>query len=69
VSSGPSLLVVKFILVSLLPNVLEGKVAVYSILEIAPGIELALKADQFGIFFALIASGYGYLLHSIPSDI
>lgn len=50
--------VIKFILVlSLLPNVLEGKIAIYSILEIAPGIELALKADQFGIFFALIASG------------
>lgn len=50
--------VIKFILVvSLLPAALEGKEAVYSILEIAPGIELALKADQFGIFFALIASG------------
>lgn len=50
--------VVKFILVvSLLPAALEGKEAVYSILEIVPGIELALKADQFGIFFALIASG------------
>jgi multicomponent Na+:H+ antiporter subunit D len=50
--------VVKFILVvSLLPAAFEGKEAVYSILEIAPGIELALKADQFGIFFALIASG------------
>lgn len=49
---------IKFILVlSLLPNVLEGKAATYSILEIAPGIELALKADQFGVFFALIASG------------
>ncbi|HSL90219.1 MAG TPA: monovalent cation/H+ antiporter subunit D family protein [Ignavibacteriaceae bacterium] len=50
--------VIKFILVvSLLPAALEGKEAVYSILEISPGIELALKADQFGIFFALIASG------------
>ena len=50
--------VIKFILVlSLLPGVLEGKIAVYSILEIAPGVELALKADQFGMFFALIASG------------
>lgn len=50
--------VLKFILVvSLLPAALEGKEAVYSILEISPRIELALKADQFGIFFALIASG------------
>lgn len=49
---------VKFILVlSLLPAALENKVAIYSILEIAPGIDLSLKVDQFGIFFALIASG------------
>jgi len=50
--------IIKFILVfTLLPGALEGKIASYSILEIAPGVELALKADQFGIFFALIASG------------
>jgi len=49
---------VKFGLVlSLLPGAMEGKAALYSLLEIAPGIELALKADQFGVFFALIASG------------
>ncbi len=49
---------VKFGLVlSLLPGSIEGKAAIYSLLEIAPGIELALKADQFGVFFALIASG------------
>lgn len=50
--------IVKFILVlALLPAALENKVAVYNILEIAPGIDLSLKVDQFGIFFALIASG------------
>lgn len=50
--------IVKFILVLLLlPAALENKVAVYNILEIAPGIDLSLKVDQFGIFFALIASG------------
>jgi len=50
--------IVKFVLVlTLLPAALEGKAAVFNILQIAPGVELALKADQFGIFFAIIASG------------
>lgn len=49
---------IKFILVlSLLPGALEGRSAVLHILEIAPGVDLALKADPFGVFFALIASG------------
>ncbi len=50
--------VIKFgLLMSLLPAAMEGKEAIYSLWEIAPGIELALKADQFGLYFALIASG------------
>lgn len=50
--------VIKFGLVlSLLPNALLEKTAEISLLELAPGIELALKADPFGVFFALIASG------------
>jgi multicomponent Na+:H+ antiporter subunit D len=50
--------VVKFLLVlSLLPNALLKKTAEISLLEIFPGVSLALKADQFGVFFALIASG------------
>jgi multicomponent Na+:H+ antiporter subunit D len=49
---------IKFLLVlSLLPAALAGQEAVYTILEISPGIDLALKVDQLGIFFALIASG------------
>jgi multicomponent Na+:H+ antiporter subunit D len=49
---------VKFGLVlSLLPNALLNKVAEFSIMEISPGINLTLRVDQFGIFFALIASG------------
>lgn len=49
---------IKFLLVlSLLPGALEGRSAVLHLLEIAPGIDLALKADPFGVFFALIASG------------
>lgn len=50
--------VVKFALVlSLLPGALAGKSAGIALLELAPGIRLALKADPFGVFFAMIASG------------
>jgi multicomponent Na+:H+ antiporter subunit D len=49
---------IKFLLVfSLLPGALEGKSAVIGLLEISPGVDLALKADPFGVFFALISSG------------
>lgn len=48
----------KFALVfTLLPDALHDRVAECRILEITPGIDLALKADAFGVFFALIASG------------
>ncbi|MFO7445895.1 MAG: monovalent cation/H+ antiporter subunit D family protein [Ignavibacteriaceae bacterium] len=50
--------VVKFGLVlSLLPGALTGRIAEFTILQIAPDIGLTLRVDQFGIFFALIASG------------
>jgi multicomponent Na+:H+ antiporter subunit D len=50
--------VAKFLLVlSLLPGALANKVAEINILEIFPGVGLTLRADQFGVFFALIASG------------
>lgn len=59
--------IIKFLLVlSLLPGSLEGKIVSYSIIEISPNIELELKADQFGVFFALIASGL-WILTSIYS--
>ncbi|MDD5482420.1 MAG: monovalent cation/H+ antiporter subunit D family protein [Kiritimatiellae bacterium] len=49
---------IKFGLVlSLVPGVLEGRMAVFRLMEISPGIELALKADAFGVFFAIISSG------------
>jgi len=50
----------------LLPGVLAGKVAGFTFWEISPGIALALKADSFGVFFALIASGL-WILTSIYS--
>ncbi|MEX2436182.1 MAG: monovalent cation/H+ antiporter subunit D family protein, partial [Balneolaceae bacterium] len=50
--------VVKFGLVlTLLPGALEGNSVEFHILELAPGLPLALKADPFGVFFAIIASG------------
>ncbi len=49
---------IKFGLVlSLLPGVLVHRVAETNLLEISPGIHLALRADPFGVFFALVASG------------
>ncbi len=48
----------KFALVlALLPGALAGRVAEATLLEISPGISLALRADALGIFFAVIASG------------
>jgi multicomponent Na+:H+ antiporter subunit D len=48
----------KFALVlTLLPGALAGRVAECTVLEISPGISLALRADPLGTFFAVIASG------------
>lgn len=42
---------------TLLPGAVANRTAEISLFELAPGIKLALKADPFGVFFALIASG------------
>jgi len=48
----------KFALIlTLLPQALMNKIAEFHILEISPGIDLTLRADPFGVFFAIIASG------------
>ncbi|MDZ7806470.1 MAG: proton-conducting transporter membrane subunit [Gracilimonas sp.] len=50
--------VIKFLLVlTLLPSALQGNTIELELLEIAPNLPLVLKADTFGVFFALIASG------------
>ncbi len=50
--------VIKFLLVlTLLPSALQGNVVELELVEIAPNLPLVLKADTFGVFFALIASG------------
>ncbi len=59
--------IVKFSLVLLLlPGALAGRVAEFTFWEISPGIALSLRADPFGIFFALIASGL-WILTSVYS--
>jgi multicomponent Na+:H+ antiporter subunit D len=50
--------VVKFGLVlTLLPGAIDGLVAEQHLVSIAPGVDLAFRADAFGVFFAVIASG------------
>lgn len=50
--------VIKFLLVlTLLPSALQGNVIELQLIEIAPNLPLVLKADTFGVFFAIIASG------------
>lgn len=50
--------VVKFGLVlSLLPDALTNRAAEITLVEISPGIGLTLRADPFGVYFAMIASG------------
>ncbi len=50
--------IIKFTLVFfLLPGALAGRIAEFTFWEISPDISLSLKADWFGVFFALIASG------------
>jgi multicomponent Na+:H+ antiporter subunit D len=59
--------VVKFFLVlSLLPEVLNNRAARVDLVRIASGVELSLQADHLGIFFALVASGL-WILTSIFS--
>jgi multicomponent Na+:H+ antiporter subunit D len=49
--------VVKFgLILSLLPAALEGRIAEFTMIEIAQGIDLQLRVDQMGILFALVAS-------------
>lgn len=49
---------IKFALVlTLVPGALEGRVAEFVLVEIAEGIDLSLRADAFGVYFAVIASG------------
>ncbi len=58
---------VKFSLIaSLLPTVLGGKVVEMTLIEILPGLPLALRVEPFGLYFALVASGL-WILTSIYS--
>jgi multicomponent Na+:H+ antiporter subunit D len=50
--------IIKFGLVlSLLPGALQGNTVELSLIDLAPGLPLLIKADPIGVFFATIASG------------
>jgi multicomponent Na+:H+ antiporter subunit D len=55
------------LVLTLVPRALEGVVAETHLLEISPGIELALRADSLGVFFAVVASSLWVItsFHSI----
>jgi formate hydrogenlyase subunit 3/multisubunit Na+/H+ antiporter MnhD subunit len=44
------------VIASMLPKVLDGRVPETTIVEITPGIDVALRADAAGMIFALLAS-------------
>ncbi|HKL14935.1 MAG TPA: monovalent cation/H+ antiporter subunit D family protein [Balneolaceae bacterium] len=49
---------IKFGLVlTLLPGAIDGNTVELHLFDLAPGLPLALKADPFGVYFAVIASG------------
>ncbi|VAW38879.1 Na(+) H(+) antiporter subunit A [hydrothermal vent metagenome] len=49
--------VIKFaIIVSMVPFILKGGVYEYSLLTVAPGLELAFRADALGMVFATVSS-------------
>jgi multicomponent Na+:H+ antiporter subunit D len=54
------------LVISLLPRALDGDIAVTTLGEIVPGVELALRVDALGMVFALVASGL-WILTSIYS--
>jgi multicomponent Na+:H+ antiporter subunit D len=50
--------IIKFGLVlSLLPGALQGNTVELSLIDLAPGLPLLIKADPIGVFFATISSG------------
>jgi multicomponent Na+:H+ antiporter subunit D len=49
--------VLKFSLVlSMIPFVLRGKMLEFTIIQLAPGVALQFRVDQFGLFFGILAS-------------
>jgi multicomponent Na+:H+ antiporter subunit D len=59
--------VTKFLIVaSMIPIILSGNTIGYTLVEFLPGIEIKLKADAFGVFFAATAS-FLWILTSIYS--
>ncbi|CCK80544.1 monovalent cation/H+ antiporter subunit D family protein [Desulfobacula toluolica] len=58
---------IKFLIViSMLPQILQGKQIVLTLFEIAPGADIAFRVDALGMLFALVASSL-YIITSIYS--
>jgi multicomponent Na+:H+ antiporter subunit D len=45
-----------FLIYSMLPHIMQGKIVVFTIIELYQGISLQLSVDSFGMLFALLAS-------------
>lgn len=45
-----------FLVVSMIPPVLEGQSLVFRVAEVSPGLAISLKVDPMGLVFALVAS-------------
>lgn len=59
--------IIKILLViSMLPQVLQGKLVVLTLFEIAPGADIAFRVDALGMLFALVAASL-YIITSIYS--
>jgi len=49
--------VLKFsVVLSMVPLVLQGRLLEYTIIQLAPGVALQFRVDQFGLFFGILAS-------------
>ena len=44
------------VVLSMLPGTLRGSVYVFELIEFAPGLSVAFRADAYGMFFALVSS-------------
>ena len=55
-----------FLVVSMLPTILQGKVIEFLLITVLPGLDVKFRVDAFGIFFA-ITSSFLWILNSLYS--
>ena len=44
------------LIASMIPDVMEGKIIIFKIVDLLPGVGFTFKVDSFGLLFALVAS-------------